>query len=102
MDSQESIQPDMLKQSVPFIILATLAVVARGFSRRYRKAAFGADDYTIVLALVSFWTLFTTEPWTVLTESRSLLGVALLSLSLVMVPRLRLIYNSKPPYQTLT
>lgn len=54
INSQENIQPEMLKETVPFIILATLAVVARGFSRRYRKAVFGADDYTILLALVSF------------------------------------------------
>lgn len=53
MDIQANLQPDMLKETIPFIILATLAVVARGFARRYRKAVFGADDYTTLLALVS-------------------------------------------------
>ena len=54
MNMQEDIQPKMRRETIPFIILATLAVVARGFSRRYRKAAFGADDYMALLALVSF------------------------------------------------
>ena len=44
MNIQESIQPRMRKESIPFVILATLAVVTPGFSRRYPKAAFGADD----------------------------------------------------------
>ena len=34
--------------------LATGSVILRGVARRMSKASFGWDDYTIVLALVSF------------------------------------------------
>lgn len=54
MNMQENIQPEMRKEAIPFIVLATLAVVTRGFSRRCRHVAFGADDYMTLLALVSF------------------------------------------------
>lgn len=66
MNVQANMESDMLKETIPFVILATLAVVARGFSRRYRKAVFGADDFTVLLALVSFQVHSHIEPWRLL------------------------------------
>ena len=48
----ESRQPQMLRETIPFIILATLTVVGRFLSRRCRQAPLGADDLAILLALV--------------------------------------------------
>lgn len=48
----ETRQPEMLRETIPFIILATLSVAARCYSRSLRQAALGADDYVIFLALV--------------------------------------------------
>jgi len=61
VDSDENIQPQMLKETIPFIILATFAVVGRYFSRRVRQASFGADDYMVLLALVSSSVCFRIE-----------------------------------------
>ena len=52
MDITENHQGDLLKQTIPLVVLATLAVVGRLISRRLCKTTYGADDYTIVLALV--------------------------------------------------
>ena len=40
------------------LVLATGAVLLRGKARHMSKAAFGWDDYSIVFALVSSYTLF--------------------------------------------
>ena len=42
----------MLKLMISFLALAVLFVAARFWSRRYRKAPIGPDDYMIVVALV--------------------------------------------------
>ncbi|KAE8154675.1 hypothetical protein BDV25DRAFT_171494 [Aspergillus avenaceus] len=41
-----------------FIVLATLAVIARFVARRLRSLALAADDWAIALALVFDWTLY--------------------------------------------
>ena len=51
-NDQESRQPSLLKDTTPFIVLATLSVIGRWFSTRLRPASFGADDYVCFLALV--------------------------------------------------
>lgn len=51
-NDQESRQPGLLRDTIPFIVLATLAVIGRFFSTRLRPASFGADDYVCFLALV--------------------------------------------------
>ena len=45
-------QPEILRNTIPFIILATLSVGGRFLARRMRRISLGADDYVIVLALV--------------------------------------------------
>lgn len=50
-DAQETRQPAMLRETIPFIALASLSVLGRFASRRIRKASFGADDYMIIVAL---------------------------------------------------
>jgi len=59
--SDESIQPQMLRETIPFLILATFAVVGRYFSRRLRRTSLGADDYVALLALVSSSACFRIE-----------------------------------------
>ena len=51
-DVYESAQPRMLRETIPFIVLATLAVIGRFISTKFRKASFGPDDYMITVALV--------------------------------------------------
>ena len=46
-------QPVYVTVAVSFV-LATGSVILRGVARHRSKASFGWDDYTIVLALVSF------------------------------------------------
>ncbi len=53
IDLYESRQPEILKKTIPFMVLATLAVIGRYFSRKFRKASFGADDYFSMASLVS-------------------------------------------------
>ena len=53
-DNQDSGKNEVLRKTIPFIILATLSVIGRYWSRSFRKASFGADDYVIIPALVSF------------------------------------------------
>jgi len=52
MDNQDNRQPEVLRETIPFVILATLSVIGRIFSRKFRQASYGADDYMIGLALV--------------------------------------------------
>ena len=52
VDLQDNRQHEMLRDMIPFVILANLAVVGRFVSRRLRRASIGADDYMIVLGLV--------------------------------------------------
>ncbi|KAA8648440.1 uncharacterized protein ATNIH1004_004325 [Aspergillus tanneri] len=40
------------------ISLATLAVIGRFYARKLRKLAFGADDWTILIALLLLWALY--------------------------------------------
>lgn len=40
---------------IPFVVLATLAVICRFLSRKLRKAAIGADDYMVVVGLICTW-----------------------------------------------
>lgn len=58
-DIHESRQPQVLRETTPLIVLATLSVIGRLLSRRFRNLSLGADDYFIVGALVSrsakFW-----------------------------------------------
>ncbi len=51
-NDQASRQGELLSETVPFIVLATLAVIARYFSIRLRPASLGAEDYVCFLALV--------------------------------------------------
>jgi hypothetical protein len=44
--------PDILASEIICIVAATIAVVLRIFSRITRRVPLGADDYTIILALV--------------------------------------------------
>lgn len=53
MGAQDNLQPQMLRQTIPFIVLATLAVLGRYCSRKLRQAALGLDDLVILFALVS-------------------------------------------------
>lgn len=62
-DVYESRQPEILKKTIPFMVLATLAVIARYFSRRFRKASLGADDYFSMASLVSDFTWFIYPSW---------------------------------------
>ena len=52
-DDPESRQPLMLKTTLPFLIISYLAVLARIYARRYMKTSLAADDYMILVALVS-------------------------------------------------
>lgn len=53
VNMKENRQPEMLRDMIPFVILANLAVIGRFTSRRMTRAAIGADDYMILLGLVS-------------------------------------------------
>lgn len=55
-DVYGSRQPEILKKTIPFMVLATLAVIARCFSRRFREASLDADDYFSMVSLVSEFT----------------------------------------------
>lgn len=44
--------PAIVGGSILLIVFATIAVVLRLVSRRIKRTAWGADDYTIVLSLV--------------------------------------------------
>ena len=46
-------QPEILKATIPFIILTFFAVILRFWSRRLKNAAVAADDYMIVAGLVN-------------------------------------------------
>lgn len=43
--------------NLTFVFLATVAVVLRFFARRIRRTEFFIEDYMILIALVSEWTL---------------------------------------------
>ena len=43
---------DIYRQTVPFIVLATVIVATRAAVRKFRSAQYGPDDYVIVVALV--------------------------------------------------
>lgn len=45
-------QPEILKATIPFVILTFVAVILRFWSRRLKRAAVAADDYMILAALV--------------------------------------------------
>ena len=51
-NEQASRQGELLSETIPFIVIATLAVIARYFSVRLRPASLGAEDYVCCLALV--------------------------------------------------
>ena len=51
---QEDRGPEIVKVAYPLAFLATLAVVARFFSRKIMKQVWELDDYAIAFALVSF------------------------------------------------
>lgn len=53
LDNQDGGRSEVLRKTVPFIILATLSVIGRYWARNFRKASLGADDYMILPALVS-------------------------------------------------
>ena len=57
MNSEDNRQSEPLRSIIPCIVLATMAVMGRIFSNRFRPTSYGADDYTIILALVSVLTL---------------------------------------------
>lgn len=44
--------PTVLRQNIPFMVLATFAILARIIARKFRAAAYGPDDYMIGVALV--------------------------------------------------
>ena len=47
-----------LREMIPFVILATLAVICRFLSRRIKRATVGPDDYMIIVGLVFTWAAF--------------------------------------------
>lgn len=55
VDVRANRQPEILRQTTPFIILATFAVLARYSARKLRKVTLGADDWAIILGLVFAW-----------------------------------------------
>ncbi|KAM0794296.1 hypothetical protein BDR22DRAFT_792637, partial [Usnea florida] len=56
--NHDSGKSEVLRKTIPFIILATLSVIGRYWSRSFRKASFGADDYIILPALIFTWGVF--------------------------------------------
>ena len=57
-DLHEDFGPALWVVNTIFIILATLAVVARFAARRLRKLSLGADDWIICVALFWDWILY--------------------------------------------
>ncbi|KAJ5990682.1 hypothetical protein N7499_011229 [Penicillium canescens] len=57
-DLQEDFGPTLWTVNTIFIVLATLAVVARFGARRLRKLSLGADDWIICVALLWDWLLY--------------------------------------------
>lgn len=51
-NDEASRQPGLLNDTIPFIVLATLAVIGRYISTRIRPASFGAEDHVCFLAFV--------------------------------------------------
>lgn len=52
VNDEASRQSGLLNDTIPFIVLAALAVIGRYFSTRIRPASFGPDDYVCFLAFV--------------------------------------------------
>ena len=51
-------QNESLAQMIPFIVIATLAVVCRFLSRKVKRTPIGADDHMIVIGLFLTWAIF--------------------------------------------
>ena len=45
-------QPEILRASIPFVVLTFVAVILRFWSRRIKRAAVAADDYMVLIGLV--------------------------------------------------
>lgn len=50
--TQGNRQDEILRTTIPFMILATLSVIARYIAGKSRDVSLGVDDYVIVLPLV--------------------------------------------------
>lgn len=57
-DLQEDFGPTLWTVNTIFILLATLAVIARFGARKLRKLSLGADDWIICVALFLDWILY--------------------------------------------
>ena len=51
-------QRQSLGEMIPFVVLATLAVVCRFLSRKVKRAPIGADDHMIVVGLLFVYATF--------------------------------------------
>lgn len=58
VDLNESRQPEMLREMIPFVVLACVVVAMRFSVRKWFRIPYGADDYMIVAGLVSTLSLF--------------------------------------------
>ncbi|KAL9608354.1 MAG: hypothetical protein Q9167_006810 [Letrouitia subvulpina] len=54
VDLNESRQPEMLREMIPFAVLACVAVVMRFSVRKWFRIPYGADDYMIVAGLAVY------------------------------------------------
>ena len=57
-NTSQNRQGDSLGQMIPFVVLATLAVLCRFLARKVKKTSIGADDYMIVIGLILTWATF--------------------------------------------
>ena len=51
-------QQRALGEMIPFVVLATLAVICRFLSRRLKKTAIGADDLMVIVGLIFTFATF--------------------------------------------
>ncbi|KAI4161212.1 MAG: hypothetical protein LQ342_005108 [Letrouitia transgressa] len=54
VDLNESRQPEMLREMIPFVVLACVAVAMRFSVRKWFRIPYGADDYMIVAGLAVY------------------------------------------------
>ena len=80
MDSRQWVA---MREMIPFIVLATLAVLCRFLARRVKNASIGADDYMIVVGLILTYATFADS---VVRESTPILAATTLNVTANMNP----------------